>query len=174
VAEATDLIRQLDRPTDKVDSEDEERPVVRLMPLSHAEARNLAEVVSRVSRRTFSAVEVVPDTWTNTLVLAGPKKQVTEAASLIKNLDAKPSAAKARKQAKPAEAKRPKPGKGPKPKGEQPSAGAAKGQKAKPGGKDKEDKPRGKQKQQQKQQHKQKQKQKQGQGSTPSPVPTDV
>ncbi|HUU85745.1 MAG TPA: secretin N-terminal domain-containing protein [Phycisphaerae bacterium] len=123
VERAGRLIKELDRPV--ADPDGVQTPVVtRLIPLSHAEARTLAEVVSRVSRRAYRELDVVPDLWTNTLVLAGPKQQVDEAASLIKSLDISPAANKAGPKPAPPAAKgkkkpEPKAGKGdkkPKPK----------------------------------------------------------
>ena len=139
---AEELIAWLDRPS--AETKPEPIVVTKLMPLSHAEARSLAEVVSRVFRRTFRDLEVVPDLWTNTLVLAGPKQQVAEAASLIRNLDASPGAAKAKPGPKPApkakEKKKPKPDGAPakgqehkrKPKADRPADPKAKGGQAGP------------------------------------------
>lgn len=143
VAAAESLIDQLDRPAAVAESE----AVTRLVPLTHAEARNLAEVVSRVSHRTFREVEVVPDLWTNTLVLAGPKGQVGQAASLIKSLDVSPDAAKTAKKPKPDAGKRdkkPKPDADKAKAKKKPKAKATPGQAGKPKPKPEAKPPKGK------------------------------
>ena len=62
---------------------------MKLMPLSHADARRLCEVVSRVGRWSMMDVIAAADQRTNTIVLAGPKQQIREASSLIRQLDVK-------------------------------------------------------------------------------------
>ncbi len=97
IEEAEQLIRQLDQPARFVGGE----PVMQLVPLSHADARALAEVVSRAGCRSMSDLVAVPDVRTNTIVLAGPKAQLREAASLIEKLDAAPRPEPAAKQPPP-------------------------------------------------------------------------
>jgi hypothetical protein len=85
VDEAQRLIDQLDQPGRGECHE----PVMKLMPLTHANARDLAKVVSRIRDRAMPHTTVVPDSRTNTLVLAGPPDQVTRASLLIQSLDVK-------------------------------------------------------------------------------------
>ena len=98
VDQAADLTEQLDRPADR---EGESALVMKLMPLSHADARQLAGVVEHVLRAGRRGppppVEVVPDRRTNTIVLAGPEHLVMRASDLIRELDGKSRAAKKKK-----------------------------------------------------------------------------
>lgn len=98
VDQAADLTGQLDRPADR---EGESALVMKLMPLSHADARQLAGVVEHVLRAGRRGppppVEVVPDRRTNTIVLAGPEHLVMRASDLIRELDGKSRAAKKKK-----------------------------------------------------------------------------
>lgn len=131
VDQAADLTGQLDRPADR---EGESALVMKLMPLSHADARQLAGVVDHVLRAGRRGppppVEVVPDRRTNTIVLAGPEHLVIRASDLIHKLDGKPRAAKKKKGeakgGKPKAAAAPKP-----PKKAKDQAKPHKGQKAK-------------------------------------------
>jgi len=88
IEEAAALIEQLDRPTDRVAQGPK---VVKLMPLSHAEAAHLANVVAEVldlhRRGAAPAFEIVADAHTNTIVLAGPEDQLAPAIELIRRLD---------------------------------------------------------------------------------------
>ncbi|MHC4066366.1 MAG: secretin N-terminal domain-containing protein, partial [Planctomycetota bacterium] len=125
VAQAAGLIKQLDRPTDQAG---ESAKVMKLMPLSHAEARELAAVIEDVlisgRRRSAAPIEIVADQRTNTIVLAGPEPLVLRASDLIAKLDRKSKAAAPQKKA---EAKT---GKGAAEKGKRPQ-GKGKGGKGK-------------------------------------------
>ena len=104
IAKAEQLIQQLDQPVRNSAGE----PAMKLMPLSHADARKLCEVVARAGRWSMMDLVAVPDRRTNTIVLAGPKQQIREASALIQKLDVKVKAApKIKAKPGPAPDKRP-------------------------------------------------------------------
>ena len=102
IAEAAGLIEQLDRPSDR---EEQAVRVIKLVPLSRADAQELAKVVKHVldvgRRGSGPSFEAVADRRSNTIVLAGPEQLIMRAADLIQSLDAKTKAApSARKKGK--------------------------------------------------------------------------
>ncbi|MFQ5492050.1 MAG: secretin N-terminal domain-containing protein [Phycisphaerae bacterium] len=101
IEQASQLIERLDRPGRAPWTQ----PVVKLMPLSHADALELADVVRHISRQAMRDIEAVPDQRTNVVVLAGPEEQVIRAAKIIERLDIKAPPAAGPKKVKPAKAK---------------------------------------------------------------------
>jgi len=101
IDQAAALIQQLDRPADPADQGPQ---VIKLMPLSHAEATQLANVVADVldtGRRRAGDLRIVAESQTNTIVLAGPEEQLAPVIELVRSLD---QGRKASPEAEPAEA----------------------------------------------------------------------
>lgn len=89
--EAAEVIAQLDRP--RKQKAQVIAPVVEIVPLAHADAYELRDVILAVASATrgdVDIVDIIPDEPTNSLILVGGRAQIHEARRLITVFDVAP------------------------------------------------------------------------------------
>ncbi|MCH7700635.1 MAG: hypothetical protein IID37_03000 [Planctomycetes bacterium] len=89
--EAAEVIAQLDRP--RKQKGQVMAPVAEIVPLAHADAYEMRDVILAVASATRGDVEImriVPDERTNSLILVGGRSQIYEARRLITIFDVAP------------------------------------------------------------------------------------